>query len=323
MNDPLVTIGVPVFRGVGLVEAALEDILGQTYPNLEVLISVDGGDEESARVCEPFLSDPRVRLTLQPDRLGWARNTNWLAQRRSGEFFVYQQQDDGLSADYIASLVEAAAIHPGASICYSAMIVESNGSQTRVEHRSVLGDALSRAFTHLERMDTSMFRGLIRSSALANASGIRSGDHESFGADLHFEAELAMQGEFRFVPGPIYYKRLHDRSTHLKWYDWPDAEKRLAWASLGARMLSALVRRERSHEERWHSFFAVLDRFATPRTGDRWIFCALPDDDAAGRLDIVNRVLDDALSNWVPELPAILETDAELLRKAATGYFGL
>ncbi|HYI27419.1 MAG TPA: glycosyltransferase family A protein, partial [Bradyrhizobium sp.] len=120
MSGPLVTIGVPVYRGQDDLPITLECVRTQSYPNLDVLISVDAGDQESARACEPFLrSDPRFRMQVQPSRLGWAGNTDWTMRNRRGEFYIFQQHDDQVSPTYVADLVEAAVRVPNAAICFA------------------------------------------------------------------------------------------------------------------------------------------------------------------------------------------------------------
>lgn len=67
LNSPLVTIGVPVYRGQDDIPITLECLRTQTYPNLDVLISVDAADQETATACEPFLArDSRFRIHVQP-----------------------------------------------------------------------------------------------------------------------------------------------------------------------------------------------------------------------------------------------------------------
>src|SRR5262245_19143162 len=123
MNGPLVTIGVPVYRGQEILPVTLECLRTQTYSNIDVSISVDGLDEATVQACQKFLHDPRFRLHVQPSRLGWAGNTDWTMCTRRGEFFIYQQHDDQVSPTYIADLVTAASRWPQAAVCYSEMAV--------------------------------------------------------------------------------------------------------------------------------------------------------------------------------------------------------
>src|SRR5438445_371089 len=97
------------------------------------------------------------------------------------------------------------------------------------------GSPIDRATAYMETLDTVPFRGLIRGSALVSTSGLllsESDPFESFGTEFRFMTELALLGEFRFVQGPTYYKRMHGTNLHLKRENWSDDKKQLAWACL-------------------------------------------------------------------------------------------
>jgi glycosyltransferase involved in cell wall biosynthesis len=274
LSNPLVTIGVPVYRGQDDLPVTLECLRTQTYPNLDVLISVDAGDADSARACEPFLRrDPRFRMYVQPSRLGWAGNTDWTMRERRGAFYIFQQHDDQVSPTYVGDLVEAALHHPDAAICYAQ--VQCTGISTQVMRGLPLsGQPIERVLTCLKFMDHAAFRGLIRSSALASTSGLLLSDFDpfdSYGTEMRFLAELALLGDFRFVPGPTYYKNLHGANLHLKREKWSERQKQLAWACLGAWMVEVIVPAGRSLEERRRMFDAVLVRFLVPSNPWKWL----------------------------------------------------
>jgi hypothetical protein len=274
LNSPLVTVGVPVYRGQQELPVTLECLRTQTYPNLDVLISVDAADQESARACEPFLRrDARFRLQIQPSRLGWAGNTDWTMRQRRGDFYIFQQHDDQVSPTYVADLVEAASRAPNAAICFAE--VHTSGLQTMVSRGfQFLGVPIERAQAYLETLDCVPFRGLIRGSALASTSGLLLSDFDPFdscGTEMRFMAQLALWGEFRFVPGPVYYKRLHGANLHLKRQNWSEHQKQLAWASLAAWMIEVVAPAGRDPEERRRLFDIVLARFLVPNDPWKWV----------------------------------------------------
>jgi hypothetical protein len=85
------------------------------------------------------------------------------------------------------------------------------------------GPPIERAAAYLESLEHVPLRGLIRGSALASTSGLLLSDFDpfdSFGTEIRFMAELALLGEFRFVPGPTYFKRMHGANLHLKRENW-------------------------------------------------------------------------------------------------------
>ena len=264
MSGPLVTVGVPVYRGKTELPVTLECLKTQTYPHLDVLVSVDAGDQESAKACEPFVrGDSRFRMHVQPHRLGWAANTDWTMRERRGEFYIFQQHDDQVSPSYIEDLVSAALRAPDAAICFAEM--QCTGLRTMLLRGFPLsGSPIERATAYVETLDAVPFRGLIRSSALASTSGLLLSEvdpFESFGTEFRFMTELALLGEFRFVKGPTYYKRMHGTNLHLKRENWSNEKKRLAWACLCAWMVEVIVPAGRNPQECRRLFDTVLARF--------------------------------------------------------------
>jgi hypothetical protein len=167
-----------------------------------------------------------------------------------------------------------------------------------------------------------MFRGLIRGSALAATSGLQTTEFESFGSFHKLMAQLALAGEFRFVDGPTYYKRLHGSNLHLKWYDWSEERKRAAWALLAAQFLEVIVPAGRSLEERWQLSLTVLDRFIVAREG-RWMFCLVDNSDTQGRAALLRAIVGFAQNQSELEVSAILEADWWELEKRAAQKYGV
>jgi hypothetical protein len=274
MSGPLVTVGVPVYRGQNELPITLECLRNQSYPNLDVLISVDAGDQESARACEPFLRrDTRFRMQVQSSRLGWAANTDWTMRGRRGEFYIFQQHDDQVSPTYVGDLVTAALRNPGAAICFAEM--HCTGLRTMLQRGTALsGSPTDRAKSYLESLDIVPFRGLIRGSALASTSGLLLSDFdpfESFGTEFRLMTELALLGEFQFVAGPTYYKRMHGANLHLKRQDWSEHRKQLAWACLGAWIVEVLAPAGESLEQSQRLFDTVLARFLIASGSWSWL----------------------------------------------------
>jgi hypothetical protein len=194
-------------------------------------------------------------------------------RERRGEFYIFQQHDDQVSPSYVADLVEAASRSPNAAICFAE--AHSSGIRTMVSRGFPLSGApIDRVRAYLETMDCVPFRGLIRSSALASTSGLLLSDFDpfdSYGTEIRFMAQLALWGEFCFVPGPIYYKRLHGDNLHLKRQNWSEPQKQLAWAALAAWMAEVIAPAGRSTEERRALFDAVLARFLVPNAPWGWV----------------------------------------------------
>jgi glycosyltransferase involved in cell wall biosynthesis len=274
MTKPLVTLGVPVYRGQDRLPALLECLRTQSYKEIDVLISVDAGDQASAEACKPFLQqDSRFRMQLQPSRLGWAGNTDWTMRNRRGDFYIYQQHDDLLSPTYVADLVDASARWPKAVIFFS-KIQFTERRNAEVSCSSLLGDRKARITAYLRRLDWVPFRGLIRGSALDKTSGLLLSDFDPFdslGTEMRFMAELSLLGEFRFVEGPSYFKCAHADNLADKRKNWSREHLITANACWAAWMIEVIAPAGASVRERRHLFKITLERFAGRAGPLNWI----------------------------------------------------
>jgi glycosyltransferase involved in cell wall biosynthesis len=274
VTAPLVTVGVPVYRGQDTLPTLLECLRTQTYQEIDVLISVDGGDEASKQACLPFLErDSRFRVEVQASRLGWAGNTDWTMRHRHGDFYIYQQHDDLISQTYVADLVEAAARWPDAVICFARVQITGR-RQVHESAPSLLGDPMARALKYLRRLDWVPFRGLIRGSALDRTSGLLLSDFDpfdSFGTEFRFMAELSLIGEFRLVEGPIYFKSWHGENLSAKRQGWSREHEMTAFACLAAWMIEVVVPAGASAPERRDLFGITLGRFDGRQDLFEWI----------------------------------------------------
>ena len=232
MALPLISVGVPAWRGAEFIAETLESILRQRDVRLRVFVSVDGADEASARACRPFAGDPRLRLAVQPERLGWVRNSAVVlaeAAEASADYACIQPQDDLLAEDYLAALLAWAEASPGAALVYSD-IAMFGGRSGELRQPAGVGSPLARQVALLlEHYNAVGYRGLTRVSALARLPPITGNPHDDFAADTVWMARLARAGVLLRVPRPLYRKRYHAANTHAGWTAWPIDRKVAAW----------------------------------------------------------------------------------------------
>jgi glycosyltransferase involved in cell wall biosynthesis len=126
-----ITVGLPVYKGANLIAKTLDCLQRQTFGDFEAIISVDGGDEETAAACRPFLVDPRFRMIVHPQRLDFFGNFNWLLQQDLQEFFCYRQHDDTTAPEFFEALLRAADDEPNAAAVYCDC--QYTGGSTHIE----------------------------------------------------------------------------------------------------------------------------------------------------------------------------------------------
>lgn len=319
-DSPRVTIGVPVFRGEAFVAEALRSIQLQTHRNLEVIVALDGAQPEAERACRPFLADSRFRLAVQPLRLGWAGNIDWLMAQVTTPFWYCHPQDDVVDPRYVEVLLQQALLRPQAAVVYCDIAAFGLHSELIVQ-ASVTGDAIARQCTLLrDHFPAVAFRGLTRLEALRGAGGLRANEATDFAADTTWMAAAARWGELWRVPVAMYRKRFHANNEHRKWFVWPAERRERAWRVHCAEMLGQAMLVEATVEERQRLWRAAMARV----TAARWGFggpCAEGGDHAGAALRalLLDRFLDYLMTAGTLHVTAWLERDWEDLRRWTSG----
>ena len=101
-----VAIGMPVWNGEQFVSEAIESILGQTYGDLELVISDNASTDGTAEICSNYAKqDRRVRYIRQEKNIGAAPNHNEVFRRSSGQYFKWACHADVLAREFIEECV--------------------------------------------------------------------------------------------------------------------------------------------------------------------------------------------------------------------------
>ena len=101
---PLVSVILPTFQRPDLVVRAACDALSQTLDDLEVIVVVDGLDEETVRALDG-LADPRLRVVVPPRNLGNAGARNRGLDAARGTWIAFLDDDDAWVAGKLARQV--------------------------------------------------------------------------------------------------------------------------------------------------------------------------------------------------------------------------
>lgn len=118
-NKPLVTVGIPVYNDEKYVAAAIEDILMQTYKNLEILIADNSSTDNSGHICQSYLNkDVRVRYVRHERNIGPHANFKYLLDHAQGRYFMWAASDDRWDSEFIERLVASLEAEPEAVVAF-------------------------------------------------------------------------------------------------------------------------------------------------------------------------------------------------------------
>ncbi len=108
MENPLVSIIIPVYNAQKHIGRCLESVRRQTYKNLEIILINDGSSDVSLPVCQMYARiDPRIVLVDKANS-GVSATRNLGLSLAKGEYLQFVDSDDYLAPWATALLVQKA-----------------------------------------------------------------------------------------------------------------------------------------------------------------------------------------------------------------------
>lgn len=104
MEQPLITVIVPVYKVEAYLNRCVTSIINQTYKNLEIILVDDGSPDNCGQMCDDLAkADPRIRVIHKENGgLSSARNAGLDAM--SGKYVGFVDSDDWIEPDMYESL---------------------------------------------------------------------------------------------------------------------------------------------------------------------------------------------------------------------------
>jgi glycosyltransferase involved in cell wall biosynthesis len=173
----LVSVVLPVFNGLPYLQLAVDSVLAQTHPHIEVVL-VDGGSTDGSREWIHTVSDPRVRALEMPPGTTAAGNWTAACEAATGEYVKLLCQDDLLYPDGLAEQVADLQGQPAAGMAIAQRdIVDARGRvlfRNRGCHSLPAGlsdgrDAIRTSYQHGTNIFGEPVAVLFRGAALAAA----------------------------------------------------------------------------------------------------------------------------------------------------------
>lgn len=103
-----VSVVIPVYNGENFIENCVQSVLHQTFSDLQIIVVDDGSADQTASILEQLShQDSRLQVIHQENGgVSKARNTGLAAA--TGEWVLFVDADDMISADYCEAMVQAA-----------------------------------------------------------------------------------------------------------------------------------------------------------------------------------------------------------------------
>ncbi len=215
MPDPLVSIIVPVYNAEESLRQAIDSVLGQTYPHIEVVVVDDGSCDGSSEICLAY--GDRIRCLTQANQgASVARNHGIRVAR--GDYIGFLDSDDCYLPDKVDKLVGLFEKYPEAGAVTGAFIEKTaGGARVTPEAGRVLEDGAEHGLINYFKCE---YQGcwvvhtntiLVRRAVLEEVGGFD--ENMCFGEDVDLWSRIAGRYPVAYLDEPLaVYDRTNDRS---------------------------------------------------------------------------------------------------------------
>ena len=211
---PLVTIGLPVFNGAATLAAALETLVRQDYPNLQIIISDNASTDGTLAICEEFAArDSRIHIIRKLSNEGPVENFRTVLNAAKSEYFMWAAADDYWHPQFISRLLPLLRSDPRIGVAMCAVercypdgshfdMIRFSGSRNPngMGHLKLVNIIMSGAKFNL------FIYGLFRTNLLQRAM---QQFPDVLGGDRQFICQIALACRFAYVD-----EVLHTRTHH-------------------------------------------------------------------------------------------------------------
>ena len=135
---PLVSTIIPVYNGAKYLNTCLENILSQSYKNLDIIVIDDGSTDETAEITRKY----PVNLIRHPHNRGLSAARNTGIDAAKGEYIHFMDVDDAINTDFYQEMV-ASIVETGADIACSGMINEPKPHRTMLFEEQIIATTIS------------------------------------------------------------------------------------------------------------------------------------------------------------------------------------
>ncbi|MGE7186618.1 glycosyltransferase family 2 protein [Peribacillus sp. NPDC006672] len=225
MGNPLVSVVIPAYNRPDTLKIAIDSVLEQTYPNIEIIICDDSTDNRVQEMLGPYLgSNPKIKY-YKNERNLFLENWHKCYDLASGEYINYLMDDDVYHKEKIAKMVYFFKEFENITLVTSyRQTIDASGQflppigatariyeETRILDGKMLGDL---ALTHCLNVIGEPTTVLFRKKDLTERYGVYKGKQYSLINDIAAWLSLLSKGKAVYIPEALSYFRRHPNQNN-------------------------------------------------------------------------------------------------------------
>ena len=106
MNNPLITVIVPIYHVEKYLHRCIDSIIGQTYKNLEIILVDDGSGDACVSICDEYARKDSRIVVIHKENGGLSDARNKGIEVAKGEYLAFVDSDDYIHRDMFTILMD-------------------------------------------------------------------------------------------------------------------------------------------------------------------------------------------------------------------------
>ena len=218
MNQPKVSIGMPLYNGEKFICQALDSLLSQTHENFELIISDNASTDSTRSICLDYANhDKRIRFYENNENVGAIKNFQIVLDLASSDYFMWAACDDIWEPSYISKLIDIMNIDKSIVLAFPIFsVIDENGIEIS-EYLDILelpsDDLYQRLSNYINQYEqlgkSNPIYGLMQRKYAESAfkSVFNLMNDNVWGADMLFVFQLLTLGKLAIAEEILFHKR--------------------------------------------------------------------------------------------------------------------
>ena len=216
--NALVSIGMPVFNGEEHLREGIDSLLGQSYADIELIISDNASTDATPDICRDYAKrDKRVRYYRNDVNIGASGNYNAVFRHARGAYFKWASSNDICGREFIEKCVAVLEQKPDVVLVYPRtrlMHGETGTTEDYVDAVNLPQESACDRFNYfLDQIRlNNVMNGVVRTAVLERTPLIKI----FFSSDTCLMAEVALYGKFVELPEFMFFRRMDAATATAK-----------------------------------------------------------------------------------------------------------
>ena len=222
LTQPLVSIVFTSYNHQEYLRQALDSLINQTYPNIEIIIIDDCSNDGSQEILKEYEHYSNINLKLQTQNSGsYVKASNFGASFATGDYILFAQCDDFAEPTQIEILLKNFESNPSVGVVFSkSNLVNEKGEifaddfygreksfKTAVKENGLIKADKMKEFLSFSCVIPNLSAALIKHDLFKEINGLS--DQYLVVADWEFWLDLTEKTDFYYESQPLNYFRQH------------------------------------------------------------------------------------------------------------------